>query len=242
MISPVNFQKLYISVRKKENRIYSIDEIRKLPDVKSSDPLYKEWIIRKNTAEKFAAYIRSKPSLGAILEIGCGNGWFSNYLASQTRATSIIGLDINEFELQQAKEAFTDPKLKWLCADIFEHDLPRDHFDIIVFNSSVQYFPDLQKLIIRVSELLKINGEIHFLDSPFYKNEDEKSSAKSRSEKYYSGLGFPEMAVYYTPHLYAELKRCNYTVKEVDSFQKKIRAAFSGKRASPFPWIRILKK
>ena len=42
------FEKLYISLRKKEGRIfYNEEEIVKLPVIFSSHPLYKEWKIRK---------------------------------------------------------------------------------------------------------------------------------------------------------------------------------------------------
>jgi len=81
---------------------------------------------------------------------------------------------------------------------------------MIILNSSIQYFPDLNTLIDRLLSLLKPNGEIHIMDSPLYKSVSEYRKAKGRSEAYYSMLGFIEMGEHYFHHTINDLDKYNY--------------------------------
>src|SRR4051812_4228586 len=97
-----NFSTVYLALRKKENRIFSKEEIAVLPVIKKDHALYKEWKIRKASAERLLSHIQTKHKYLDVLEVGCGNGWLCNQI-SQIRDTQVIGLDINKFELDQAK-------------------------------------------------------------------------------------------------------------------------------------------
>src|SRR4051812_13830112 len=100
--STISFTDLYLAVREKEGRVYSDEEVRNLPNSsRHSD----EWKIRKETAKKLRAYLKGKN----ILEVGCGNGWLANYL-------NATGIDINEFEVNQALRVFRG--LRALCGKI----------------------------------------------------------------------------------------------------------------------------
>ena len=51
-----DFSDLYIKVRKKENRLYSENEIKKLPCVEPNNPHYKKWQIREKSTTRFVNY------------------------------------------------------------------------------------------------------------------------------------------------------------------------------------------
>lgn len=53
----------------------------------------------------FAALEREIPSEGSILEIGCGHGLFSTYLALTSRDRSVRGVDIDGQKIELAGEA-----------------------------------------------------------------------------------------------------------------------------------------
>lgn len=226
---------LYLKVREKEGRLYSDEVVAKLPLFSKNHGLSNEWQARFQSAERLRKYLSQKKYPLKILDLGCGNGWLSNFLAQDNHF--VYGVDQNLFELKQAKRVFLESsKLHFLKADIFSAPFPKESFDIILLASAIQYFPDLTKLLENLFHYLKLNGEIHILDSAFYAD-DEIPQAIRRSEEYYSSIGFPEMSKYYFHHRISELQEFSPTWLYKPSLlrYKKI----FGKIDSPFPWIMI---
>src|SRR5215203_4755336 len=75
------FEKLYMQLRKKEQRLYTDEEVRNLPQVIAAHPHFKEWQLRKKSCGRLIEYLDQKNKPLHILEIGCGNGWLSAQLA-----------------------------------------------------------------------------------------------------------------------------------------------------------------
>lgn len=225
------FSDLYLTVRKKENRFYLEAEIKNLPEIRKDHPNYAEWQLRKKSANRFINYLKSKNRSLKILEIGCGNGWFS-HLMSLIPNTEVIGLDVTIIELEQAAKVFDKENLTFVYADLFEKTALNDEkFDVIVFNSSLQYFENPQELFKIVSRLLNENGEIHIIDSPFYKA-SEIEKAKERTQNYYLNLGFPEMSKNYFHHDLAGIGKHTIMYNPF-SFLNNF------KKDSPFYWVLI---
>ncbi len=235
---------LYLKVRDKEGRLYSDDVVAKLPLFQKNHILSNEWQARFESAVRLRKYLAQKNTSLKILDLGCGNGWLSNFLAKENHV--VYGMDQNLFELQQASRVFLSSavdggrsrRLFFLKADIFSAPFPNEPFDIILLASAVQYFPDLTKLMQTLFNYLKPNGEIHVLDSAFY-SDDEIPLAKKRSHEYYAWLGFPEMSRYYFHHRLSELQKFSpkFLYKPMLLRFKKI----FGKIDSPFSWIMIRK-
>ena len=193
-----SFSETYIAVRKKEGRIFDKESLALLPEVTKAHPHFSEWKLRKKSALRFREYLSKKPMPLSVLEIGCGNGWFSNFISGEGR--SVLGIDINNQELEQADAVFKKSGLAFAYADIFKKSAIWDmRFDIIVLNSCLQYFSDVARLVDTIRPLLTDDGAIHIIDTPFY-DSSEIESAKKRSAEYYEALGFPEMALQYFHH------------------------------------------
>lgn len=203
------FEKLYISLRKKEGRIFTEKEIRKLPGVSKNHPHFKEWKVRKNSCNKLLKYVKQKGHICNILEIGCGNGWLSAQLSQATRG-EVTGIDINRTELKQAKKAFpSKSNLNFIAGDIRNGILADKKFDLIVFAASVQYFKSLKEIINTALQYLTLQGEIHILDSHFYFTQ-EIFPAQQRTKKYFFEIGFSAMSGYYFHHGLRELQSFNH--------------------------------
>lgn len=241
ILSEINdeFESLYLKVRKKEKRIYSDTEVDSLPFIFESSPHKNEWKLRKKSFLRFKSYLKIKNENLNILDLGCGNGWFSGNLSKDFNH-DFFCTDVNLTELKQGERVFDSNKIKFIYADIFKADFPTDFFSLIILNASVQYFPDLNKLFERFFKLLTINGEIHIIDSPFYAF-DEDHNAKKRTMDYYSSINFPGMARYYHHHTFQSLIGFNTKILyNPSSIKNKIRILFLIKD-SPFPWI-VIKK
>jgi len=230
------FEDNYIAARSRENRIYSDEEIARLPDTNPNHPHYKEWKIRKWSCKKLISYLESKGRKLQILEVGCGNGWLS-YELSRIPGGKVIGIDINLTELKQAARVFhKSSKLKFVYGNFLSGILKDITFDVIVFAAAVQYFPSLPELVNTCFEQLTQGGEVHIIDSPFY-TAGEIDKAKKRSITYYASLGFPELTGYYFHHSLSSLQPINHQLLfDPRSMKNRIFG-----RNHPFPWIQIKK-
>jgi len=230
-----NFEEQYISIRKKEKRIYTNEEVALLPDIYHHHIHYNEWQIRKRSSSMLINYLSKKNKPLKILEIGCGNGWMSAKMA-EIHNSKVTGLDINLTELKQAFEVFEKkPNLSFIYADI--HDkITFFSFDIVVFAASVQYFPSLKEIVTTAFSLLNAGGEIHILDTHFYEDDDVER-AIARTKNYYASLGNAEMSDHYFHHTINELKEFEYTILFAGN---SIINKLLGKH-QPFPWIQIKK-
>ena len=101
------------------------------------------------------------------IDVGCGNGWFSNTLTLNNN--EVVGLDINSLELEQAARVFKKEKLAFVYGNLFKINEPFiNQFDLIVLNASIQYFSDINELVTKLKTFLKPSGEINIIESPFY--------------------------------------------------------------------------
>ncbi|WP_028887603.1 methyltransferase domain-containing protein [Tenacibaculum ovolyticum] len=231
------FELDYIRAREKENRILIDNEVSILPKTFIENPNKKEWELREKSTKRILKYLESKNGGLSILDIGCGNGWFTNKLASISKENKIIGLDVNTEELEQAVRLFGKEKTCYCYGDIFKLDNFEEQFDIIILNASVQYFSDFNELFLLLKSFLKLEGEIHIIDSPFYKKE-ELFKAKDRTDKYYENLGFPQMTLNYFHHEITKVKDFEILYMQNRSIFHKILK----RNDSPFPWLRFVKK
>lgn len=222
------FEDEYTALRQKEQRLLADDEVRMLPYL--TDSVHAdEWKLRAESAERFRKYLHSKGNI-RLLEIGCGNGWFSHFLA-QLPNVSVTGQDINLLELQQADRVFKRKNLRWLYVENFQL-LKNQQFDIVVFNASFQYFKHPKEVLGLLKHSLKNSGEIHVFDTPIYRNQREAEKAQKRSEQYYQSKGFAALARFYFHHTWAQLPQAKvmYSPSKVGKLL--------GKK-NPFPWLRF---
>lgn len=206
------FEEAYLKLREKENRLYSDDVVKELPEFYSDHPFKKEWEMRKSTLKKLVNHLQINNSSGSILELGCGNGWLSYNLAISLKA-EICAVDINEIELLQGARVFGEQQnLCFVYSDIFSSVFKTQKFNNVILGGSVQYFNDLRNLIAKLLNLIDPPSKIYILDSPFYSSTAESAAAKKRSQDHFNSLGFPEMATQYFHHTFDELKNFNYKI------------------------------
>ena len=228
------FEKKYIVIRSLENRLATDDELMKLPDTPAEHPHHREWEMRKRSAQHLVRYLGGRKKVLEILEVGCGNGWLTHQLA-ELPGTKVTGVDINFTELQQAARVFSnDPNLRFIHGDIRSDTLGDRRFDVIVFAAAIEYFPSLKKILHFSLTLLKPGGEIHVIDSPFFRPE-QIERAKRQSQAYFASFGYPEMAEYYYHHPIGDLRSFHFVLLHNPH---SVRSRFM-RVNNPYPWIRI---
>ncbi len=64
-----------------------------------------------------------------VVDLGCGYGWFSRW-ASEHGAHSVLGLDVSEKMLEQARNTTSAANIQYARADLEQLDLAEGSFDL----------------------------------------------------------------------------------------------------------------
>ena len=226
-----DFENAYLQVRQKEGRVLDVEQIRNLPYVKGKDE--ELWILRRKNISRFIKYLQKKEAQLKILEVGCGNGFFSHLISQQGH--QVTGIDVNLPELEMAAAAFGHNTIKWMCVDIINEKPFDKEFDLVVFCAAFQYFEFPDKVINKCLEIIKPGGEIHIIDSPFYRHANI-NKARQSSRRYFEKQGVSSMHAYFFHHPLSSLKRFNAELMYRPSWLK---IKLLMQTDSPLPWIRI---
>jgi len=102
-----------------------------------------------------------------ILEIGCGEG--GNLLPFVEIGCNVVGVDLNEIQLERAKEFFEDHpnygNVKLIYKDIYEVKDELGKFDVIIMRDVIEHIHDQEKFMAYVKKFLKDDG-VFFLGFP----------------------------------------------------------------------------
>lgn len=75
------FEQQYLQIRRKEGRLYTDAQVRSLPRPGGALGNTLEWQVRALSSSLLVQHLQAHTGHGAILELGCGNGWLSHLLA-----------------------------------------------------------------------------------------------------------------------------------------------------------------
>ena len=98
---------------------------------------------------------------GRVLEVGCGEGYLSNYIFMKGR--SIVSLDIDSLRLIKAKQL--NPYLNLIKGDAQCLPFPDNSFDIIISVENIEHLPNVDQHLFEVKRILKPNG-IYLIKTP----------------------------------------------------------------------------
>ena len=226
-----DFTAAYLRVREKEGRVLSDAQLLKLPRFEGDSALQKEWLLRADSAQRLLKILHKEFPNGAnLLDLGCGNGWFTKTLVNA--GFNATGIDVNLPELEQAARVFKHKNVSFVFADVFELE-PEEAFDVVIISAVLQYFPSPKALFKRLFEVNPALKKIYILDTNFY-SEAEKPEAKKRSENYYAQHGETAMAQHYHHFSVEDLGK---NAKAISSPKPKLMRKLIG--GSPFAIIEV---
>jgi 2-polyprenyl-3-methyl-5-hydroxy-6-metoxy-1,4-benzoquinol methylase len=106
--------------------------------------------------DKILAYLRSlRLERPAILDMGCGMGWFANQLA---QFGPTMGIDLSDDAIEQARAKF--PQVAFQAGNVLEMELPDQHFDVVVSQEVIAHVPDQAAYLERAARVLKPGGHL----------------------------------------------------------------------------------
>lgn len=115
-------------------------------------------LVQKSASESLLSLLSIQPGED-VLDLGCGPGHITKKIAQNTEGT-VIGIDISQGMIEQAISSGRDlQNLSYSVMDAENFDLPVN-FDVIVCNSTFQWFQKPEKTLVRCFNALKQGGRI----------------------------------------------------------------------------------
>ncbi|MDI2594311.1 class I SAM-dependent methyltransferase [Pseudomonas sp. 681] len=103
-----------------------------------------------------------------VVDLGCGYGWFSRWAAEQG-ADNVLGLDVSEKMLEQARNTTSASSIRYERADLEHLDLPAASFDLAYSSLALHYIKDLPGLFSNIHAALKPGSRFVFsIEHPIF--------------------------------------------------------------------------
>ena len=162
-----------------------------LPCVGADDPHAHEWAIRRESYQ----HLQRSAAAGSlhVLDLGAGNGWLSNRLAEHGHhAVAVDWLD----DVEDGLGACCHYRTAFACVQADFDALPfaPGQFDLVVFNGSLHYSPDVAATLARARLMLAPGGRLVVMDSPMFRDEpDGEAMVADKLRRFKTQYGLSEL-------------------------------------------------
>jgi SAM-dependent methyltransferase len=183
----------YEKVRRFEGR-FSADAAyyRALPFQDLSGRFSSDWKIR---AASFRVLIKMLPPNSTVLDLGAGNGWLSNRLASMGHVVSAVDLLINAEDGLGVWKAY-ETKFTPVQAEFSFLPFQTGFIDVAIFNASIHYAEKVEQVLTEALRVLQPNGLLVILDSPVYRDASSgQAMIEERKSIFLARYGFASDAI-----------------------------------------------
>jgi len=99
-----------------------------------------------------------------VLEISCGHGGGSSYLARTLKPASYTGLDLNQAGIELCRKRHHVPGLEFVHGDAQSLPFPDDSFDAVVNVEASHLYPDVPRFLAEVARVLRPGGDFLYSD------------------------------------------------------------------------------
>ncbi len=93
-----------------------------------------------------------------ILEVGCGNGYYLNLLNKLDFNLTLIGIDMDELALIDAKKFIKDNKVKLILSDASKLPFQNNSFDKVVISEVIEHVDNEKQVLSEIYRVLKPKG------------------------------------------------------------------------------------
>ena len=118
-----------------------------------------------------------------VLDLGCGYGWHCIYAAEQG-AASVVGTDISERMIEQARIRNAHPNVVYLQCAAEDLEYPIASFDVVLSSLTFHYLESFETVCRKVYEMLAPGGEFVFsAEHPIFTAEGKQAWAYDAAGK-----------------------------------------------------------
>lgn len=134
------------------------------PRITFFDDLAERWDRERPTSEDMVGRLRQHADLLALrpgdslLEVGCGTGKTTSYLAARVAPARVTAIDFAPKMIAKAKTKGIDADFQ--CRDACDHDLGKSLFDVVLCFHSFPHFRDQPQALRNFHRALKPAGRL----------------------------------------------------------------------------------
>jgi len=170
------FSSDYLTVRKAEGRGSCDPEYyRALPFRDLSRNFTREWHIRAKSYEAFVGEVLAKrESTGRrleVLDLGAGNCWFSNRIATLGHVPTAVDL-LDDVEDGLGAHGHYETSFRVVQAEFDRLPFADGQFDLVVFNGALHYSTNYEATLGAAMRQMRPDGFLVVMDSPIYSDSD----------------------------------------------------------------------
>ena len=104
----------------------------------------------------------------SVLDLGCGFGSFARK-ARTLGANAVLGVDVSENMLTEARKRTSDARIKYQRASIEDLTLEERAFDLVVSSLMLHYVKDYESALQKIASYLRPGGRLVFsVEHPIY--------------------------------------------------------------------------
>lgn len=129
---------------------------RFFPGAADVEPTFQQkmWQEHLNRYQFAGFFVKGKK----VLDLGCGVGYGANYLISECKPKSVVGVDLSKEAIGFAKSHYKKKGLKFLVGDAEKTPLPDRSVDVVIALELIEHVSDHKKLLAEVKRVLRRNG------------------------------------------------------------------------------------
>ncbi len=102
-----------------------------------------------------------------VLEVGCGTGVLTRWLARWPNVDSVVGVDIAPSLLDRARSLCTEPNVTFEEGDATALRFADESFDVVVLDSTLSHVPDAGRAVAEAARVLRPEGKLAVFDGDY---------------------------------------------------------------------------
>lgn len=185
----------YRRVRDRDGyRVAAPEYYQALPWTSKEDPQHAVWQVRQRSFERFRQMVLSRFRTHAptVLDLGAGSGWLSHRMTRDGCRAVAVDIHDDDRDGLGAGRHYTVSFCR-VQADFDELPFAPRQFDVVVFNGSLHYAPNVTATLTRVAPLVAPGGIIAVIDSPMFECAVAGQSMRDRTrERFQRDYGIDE--------------------------------------------------
>lgn len=102
-----------------------------------------------------------------VLEIGCGTGAVSRFLAALENVGEVVGVDPCGLFIERARELASDDRLSFAVGDGTALGFDGGEFDAVVCHTTLCHVPDCEEVLAEAHRVLRAGGKLAVFDGDY---------------------------------------------------------------------------
>jgi ubiquinone/menaquinone biosynthesis C-methylase UbiE len=116
--------------------------------------------------EEYTAAIEL-PGDAELLEVGCGTGAITRFLATLPGVGSVTGVDPSPLFVERARELAGDTPVEFVTGDGRELDFDDGSYDVVVFHTALCHIPGCERALAEAHRVLRAGGRLAVFDGDY---------------------------------------------------------------------------